>query len=362
MGICNPDIEFYCMAPHVRPKYGTTSLIAQSGNLGTQILAFAANEDIGIRAFSGSGNEAMITIEDYLHCLEVDELTRTVVLYLESIKDGRRFFELARRVGHKKPVIVLKGGRTEAGSRAAASHTGAMASNTKIFNAACRQAGVVLAEQPMDLLDLSAAFSSMPLPADHRVAIMTLGGGWGVVATDLCAESGMIVPHLSQDIIAKIDKILPPYWSRSNPIDIVGELDPQISMLVMEELAKWDGCDAIIHLGCVGRMLFVRKTIESALATDPNQSPQIEDFVISQMVEYEKKFTEFTVQLMETYHKPIVGVYLLADETNRMIRDVEGRRYKGVTFQSPERAVKALARMYEYQSWLKLDDRQNQMQ
>jgi acyl-CoA synthetase (NDP forming) len=355
MGVCNPDINFYCMAPHMRPKSGTTSLVAQSGNLGTQLLAFAADEGIGIRAFSGSGNEAMITIEDYMHCLEVDDLTRTVVLYLESIKDGRRFSELARQVGHKKPVIVLKGGRTEAGSRAAASHTGAMASNTKIFNAACHQAGVVLAEQPMDLLDLSAAFSSMPLPAGNRVAIMTLGGGWGVVATDLCAESGLVVPHLSRDIIDKIDKVLPPYWSRSNPIDLVGELDPQIPMLVMEELAKWDGCDAIMHLGCVGRMIFVRKTIESALATDPNQSPQIDDFITAQLKAYEKKFTEFTVQLMATYRKPIVGVYLIADDTNRMITDVEGQRYKGVTFLSPERAVKALARMYEYQSWLKAE-------
>lgn len=355
MGVCNPDINFFCMAPHMRPKFGTTSLVAQSGNLGTQLLAFAADEGIGIRAFSGSGNEAMITIEDYMHCLEVDDLTRTVVLYLESIKDGRRFADLARRVGHKKPVIVLKGGRTEAGSRAAASHTGAMASNTKIFDAACRQAGVILAEQPMDLLDLSAAFSSMPLPAGNRVAIMTLGGGWGVVATDLCAESGLVVPHLSQDIIDKIDKVLPPYWSRSNPIDLVGELDPQIPMLVMEEMAKWDGCDAIMHLGCVGRMIFVRKTIESALATDPKQSPQLEDFVTAQLAAYEKKFTEFTVQLMETYQKPIVGVYLIAEDTNRMITDVAGQHYNGVTFLSPERAVKALARMYEYQSWLKAE-------
>jgi len=356
MGVCNPDANFFCMAPHMRPKFGTTSLIAQSGNLGTQLLAFAAEEDIGIRVFSGSGNEAMITIEDYMNCLERDDLTRTVVLYLESIKDGRKFFNLSRRVGHKKPVIVLKGGRTEAGSRAAASHTGAMASNTKIFNAACRQAGVILADQPMDLLDLSAAFSSMPLPAGNRVAIMTLGGGWGVVATDLCTENGLVVPHLSPDIIARIDKVLPPYWSRSNPIDLVGELDPQIPMLVMEEMAKWDGCDAIMHLGCVGRMIFVQKTVESALATDPNQKPQIKDYVTAQLTAYEQKFTEFTVQLMETYKKPIVGVYLIADDTNRMIKDIEGRTYKGVTFLSPERAVKALAKMYGYRLWLKSEE------
>ena len=146
-----------------------------------------------------------------------------MVLYIESVKNGRRFLHSARRVGRKKPVVVLKGGRTEAGHRAAASHTGALASNIRIFDAACRQAGIVLVEQPMELLDLSAAFSSLPLPRGNRVGIVTLGGGWGVVATDLCVEQGLEVPDLEPDMIARIDQILPPYWSRSNPIDLVAE-------------------------------------------------------------------------------------------------------------------------------------------
>src|SRR5208283_2195830 len=138
--------SLYCTGSHVRPKAGSTVLVTQSGNLGTQLLAFAAKEDIGIRAFGGSGNEAMITIEDALDGFEVDELTNTVVLYIESIKNGQRFFKSAKRVGRKKPVIVLKGGRTSAGANAAASHTGAMASDIKVFMAACRQAGIVQAE------------------------------------------------------------------------------------------------------------------------------------------------------------------------------------------------------------------------
>ena len=199
MGICNPYISLYCTGSHVRPKAGSTVLVTQSGNLGTQLLAFAAKEDIGIRAFGGSGNEAMITIEDALDGFEVDELTKTVVLYIESIKNGRRFFESAKRVGKKKPVIVLKGGRTSAGANAAASHTGAMASDIKVFMAACRQAGIIQVENPMDLLDLSAAFSSLPLPKGNRVGLLTLGGGWGVVASDLCVENGLEVPELSDE-------------------------------------------------------------------------------------------------------------------------------------------------------------------
>ena len=203
MGICNPYISLYCTGSHVRPKAGSTVLVTQSGNLGTQLLAFAEKEGIGIRAFGGSGNEAMITIEDAMEGFEVDELTKTVVLYIESIKNGRRFFESAKRVGKKKPVIVLKGGRTEAGAQAAASHTGAMASNIKVFIAACRQAGIIQVENPMDLLDLSAAFSSLPLPKGNKVGIMTLGGGWGVVASDLCVENGLEVPKLSEDVISQ---------------------------------------------------------------------------------------------------------------------------------------------------------------
>ncbi len=198
------------------------------GNLGTQLLAFAKSQGIGIRAFCGSGNEGMITIEDFLDAFEKDDMTRTVVLYLESIKNGRRFVETARRVGRRKPVVVLKGGRTDAGNRAAASHTGALASNIAVFQASCRQAGIVPADHPTDLLDLSAAFSALPLPKGSRIGIATLGGGWGVVATDLCVENGLVIPNLTDEIIAGIDKILPPYWSRTNPIDLVAEFDPLI--------------------------------------------------------------------------------------------------------------------------------------
>ena len=352
MGIINPHRKFYCTGTPVWPKAGSIGLVAQSGNLGTQLLAFAEREGIGIRAFSGSGNEAMIAIEDYLYAFESDDLTKTVVLYIESIKDGRRFFTAARRVARKKPVIVLKGGRTEAGNRAAASHTGAMASNIKIFNAACRQTGVVIAEHPMDLLDLSAAFSSLPLPKGKRVAMLTLGGGWGVVATDLCVESGLEVPHLTDDVIAEIDKILPPYWSRSNPVDLVGQFDPALPLKVLEILVKWDQCDAVIHLGAVGRAYFVNNMIKSVSSADPNYPREFLNMGLEREATGEKAFYEKSAQLMEKYGKPILGVILLEDENTKAVTDVAGSPYKGVAFLTPERAVKALAKMVDYQAWL----------
>lgn len=352
MGICNPHISFYCVGSHVRPQPGGTVLLAQSGNLGTQIMAFAAKENIGIRAFCGSGNEAMITIEDYMEGFEVDEQTKTVVLYIESVKNGRRFFESAKRVGKEKPVIVLKGGRTSAGSHAAASHTGAMASDIKVFLAACRQAGIVQAESPMDLLDLSAAFSSLPLPKGNKVGILTLGGGWGVVASDLCEENGLIVPKLSEEVIAKFNNLLPPFWSHSNPIDMVAEMNEATYRKILEELIQWSECDAVIHMGLIGRKIMIKAIMESTGVVDKKYDDKFIAASLNYIENFEKITIEQTVKLMEKYEKPIIGVYLLNDDATRTVTEFNGSKYKGVNFITPEKAVKALAKMYQYSRWL----------
>ena len=352
MGICNPHIDLFCCGVHVYPMPGSTSLVCQSGNMGTQLLAFAEQQDIGIRAFSGSGNEAMVTLEDYMEAFEDDDLTRTVVLYIESVKDGVRFFQSARRVSKKKPVVVLKGGRTSEGGQAASSHTGALASDFRIFEAACRQAGIIQVKQPIDLLDLSAVFSSLPLPKGNRVAIMTLGGGWGVVTTDLCVEHGLTLPPLSEEIITRLDQILPDYWSRSNPADIVGEHDPNIPMTAMEALMKWDGCDAVIHLGINGRRILARKMLDSIANTDPAYSAKELEDIGAMAIEFENLYIRHVVKLIEQYQKPVLGVSLLTDEDSKTLYRVEGAQYKGVFFPSPERAVKALSGMCRYQQWL----------
>ena len=352
MGICNPHISFYCTGPSVRPQAGGTVLVAQSGNLGTQLLAFAEKEGIGIRAFGGSGNEAMITVEDYMEGFERDVASTTVVLYLESLKDGRRFFEAAKRVGRKKPVIVLKGGRSQAGAQAAASHTGAMASNIKVFDAACRQAGVVLVENPMELLDLSAVFSSLPLPKGNRVGLMTLGGGWGVVAADLCAKNRLKLPVISAKITAKMNKMLPAFWSHANPVDIVGEVDPYVTKTIIEELLKWDECDAVIHMGILGQKVMLRNGLEAAITADKKYDQQFMDDTLQMLALSEKQFIENIGKLMEKYKKPVIGVYLLSDDTSHIITEVSSSRYKVVSFITPERAVKSLAQMCDYAKWL----------
>ena len=352
MGICNPHIQFYCTGSPVRPIAGDTAVVAQSGNMGTQLLAFAEQQGIGIRCFAGSGNEAMLTIEDFLEGFEQDELTRTVMLYVESVKQGRRFFENARRLSRRKPIMLLKGGQSQAGNRAAASHTGAMASDTAVFNAMCRQAGIVKVDRPMELLDLSAAFSSLPLPESNRVAIMTLGGGWGVVTADLCNQNGIEVPPLDEAVIARIDTMLPPYWSRTNPVDLVGENDLDLPLSVMEELLRWDGCDAVINLGILGRRIFVQRLTASAAAADPDLG---EDFLVvaRQALEtFEKTYVQRIAELCARYGKPVFGVSLLREDSDRTVYPVEGCVYNGVFYETPERAVLAFAKMVEYRRFL----------
>ncbi len=355
MGITNPHARLYCTGSHVRPHAGSTALVAQSGNLGTQLLAFAEQQGLGIRAFCGSGNEAMVTIEDYLQAFEVDSATRSVVLYVEGLREPRRFFEVARRVSRSKPVVVLKGGRTRGGGRAAASHTGAMARDHALFSDACRQAGVLEVEQPMDLLDLSAAFSSLPLPRGNRVAIMTLGGGWGVVATDLCEEYGLQVPVLDEEIVASIDPLLPSFWSRGNPVDLVGQVDPEMAFHITEILARWDGCDAVLNLGIMGQSLFMDAMLESVRRVEPDRSVAELEAIVHGFQTAERAYVDHVVRIMAATHKPILGVKLLEGETHRTLFESAAGPYRGVFFQTPERAVRALARLAEYARWRKAE-------
>ncbi|MDJ0875173.1 MAG: acetate--CoA ligase family protein [Desulfobacterales bacterium] len=348
MGICNPHIKFYGTGSPVCPRAGGTAVVAQSGNMGTQLLAFAEQQGIGIRGFAGSGNEAMLTIEDFIAGFEGDALTRTVMLYIESVKNGRRFFENARRLGRHKPIVMLKGGQSSAGNRAASSHTGALASDAAVFNAMCRQAGIVKVDRPMELLDLSAAFASLPLPRGNRAAIMTLGGGWGVVTADLCAANGLTVPVLDPGVVAALDRLLPPYWSKANPVDLVGENDLELPLQTMEALLKWDGCDAVINLGILGRRIFVSRLIANGKKADPDLTPDFHALVHDTIMQFEVQYIERIAELMQRYEKPVYGVSLLQDESDRTVYPVAHSPYNAVFYETPERAVQAFARMVDY--------------
>jgi acyl-CoA synthetase (NDP forming) len=200
---------------------------------------------------------------------------------------------------------------------------------------------------------LAASFDSLPLPRGNRVGVVTLGGGWGVVTSDLCAEQGLELPSLDPDMIARIDRMLPPYWSRSNPIDIVGEMSPQVAMTITEELLKWDRCDAVIHLGILGRNIFIGPLIQSVLAADPTVDRARLEEIPGLLRQFEDQYIRFITALMHKYDKPVIGVSLLGNEQTRTVVEIEGSPYKSVSFLTPERSVKVLAKMVGYQRWLK---------
>jgi acyl-CoA synthetase (NDP forming) len=354
MGILNPYRNLFITGVHVRPRPGNTAMLSQSGNMGVQLLRYAELQGVGIRAFCGSGNEAVISVEDFMEGFELDDKTSTVQVYVESVKDGRRFFESARRLCRKKPVILLKGGRTNAGGRAAMSHSGALATDFRLFDSVCRQAGILSVKRPLEMLDTASVFSSLPLPAGRRVAIMTFGGGWGVVTSDLCAEAGLDVADLDEKIIASLDRLLPPYWSRCNPVDLVGEMDPKIPTTGLADLAAWEGCDAILHLGILGQKHLLDWLLTSTEELSGGKGVEGFGKLRERAEDFEQGFLAHIGALMDRYKKPIIGVNMVEGDGARTVYDSRGGSpYRPVVFSTPERAVAALARMCEYGDFLR---------
>ncbi len=351
MGIICPHAGLFATGSHPRPKKGSVAFISQSGNLGNQLVHWAEQQGVGISLFVGSGNEAMLTCPDYLEYLENDPHTRFIVLYVENVADGNRFMETAGRINRKKPVILLKGGSTQAGKKAAASHTGAMSGEDAIFKGACRQAGILNVSVPSDLLSLSAGFSSLPLPKGNRVGIVTLGGGWGVVTADECTQKGLVIPEIPDKIVAKIGKYLPEFWSKGNPVDLVGTRNLEAPVVAVEELMKWDGIDAVICLGIIGRQELVKQVLESTRVADPEVSSEFLGSVEKMGREFEEGFISRMVAFMETYKKPVIGVSM-AGTGKGVVRPVPGGRYSAVMYQTPETAVNVLAQMVSYSRFL----------
>ncbi len=233
----------------LRPQPGGLSIISQSGNIGVQLVTRAERRCVGIDKYVTVGNQASTTALDVLDALGDDPETAAVLVYLEEVGDGRRFIDVLRRITRKKPVVVLPGGMTDYGRRAAASHTGAMAGSTDVFLAATRQTGCLVRTGPDESLDLALCLSALPLPAGRRVAVMTLGGGWGVLAADELARNDLELAALEPHVLAALDELLPGYWCRSNPVDLVAAVGPDLAASTLTMLAESEAVDAVVVLG-----------------------------------------------------------------------------------------------------------------
>ncbi len=190
------------------------------------IIGFSRSAKMGVSAIVGLGNKADLDEDDLLTFFEQDDNTQIIAQHCEDLKDGRAFAEVARRVTRKKPVIVLKAGRTSAGAKAASSHTGALAGNDRIYEDVLRQSGVIRARSLRDLLEFARAIPVLPTPKGENVVIITGAGGSGVLLADACVDSGLSLMAMPADLDAAFRKFIPPFGAAGNPVDITGGEPP----------------------------------------------------------------------------------------------------------------------------------------
>ena len=213
----------FCTPYDVR---GKVALSSQSGGVGMSIIGFSRSTKTGVSAIVGLGNKADLDEDDLLTFFEEDENTDVIVMHAEDLKDGRSFAEVAKRVTKKKPVVMLKAGRTAVGARAAASHTGALAGNDKVYEDILKSCGVIRARALNDMLQLGRALPVLPTPKGENVLILTGAGGSGVLLSDACVDNGLSLMKMPKDLDEAFRKFIPPFGAAGNPVDITGGEPP----------------------------------------------------------------------------------------------------------------------------------------
>ncbi|MDQ9171246.1 acetate--CoA ligase family protein [Oxalobacteraceae bacterium R-40] len=213
----------FCTAYDVK---GSTALSSQSGGIGMAIIGFSRSAKMGVSAIVGLGNKSDIDEDDLLIFFEQDDNTKVIAQHCEDLKDGRAYAEVARRVSKKKPVIVLKAGRTSAGAKAASSHTGALAGNDKIYEDVFKQCGVIRARSLRELLEFARGVPVLPTPKGENVVIITGAGGSGVLLSDSCVDNKLSLMAMPEDLDAAFRKFIPPFGAAGNPVDITGGEPP----------------------------------------------------------------------------------------------------------------------------------------
>jgi acetyl coenzyme A synthetase (ADP forming)-like protein len=310
-----------------RPMPGNIALITQSGAFGIAALDYMAGHNMGISRFVSYGNRCDVGELELLQYLADDEKTKVILLHLESVVEGRRFVNVAKNVTMKKPIIALKAGKTMSGARAAASHTASLTGVDKIYDAAFEQTGIVRAETIEEFFDMAKALLYQPPAEGNRVAILTDGGGAGVIATDICEESGLIVEVPSKETSKKFEELkakgeLPPFTTLVNPIDLTGSATSKMYEEALKILLEDVNIDVVV--------LIVLHHV-----------PAVFDDVIDSIAQISKK-----------YSKPVVACDIGGTEMAEMFRD----RFEKLgipAYTTPERAARAAYSLVKYGKYVK---------
>jgi len=348
MGIYSAPWSLTALMPPVQPHEGHIAFAAQSGNLGTQMLGWGAFRGIGFSRFVCIGNECDLDFADYLEYFARDEDTRAILFYVEGFKRPRRILELAEDISLKKPIIIYKAGGTRAGSRAAASHSAAMAGSRDIYQGMMQQGGMIQAETTEEMLDFSDALVKMPVPNGRKVGILSWGGGWGVVEADQCERDGLEVAPLPDELRQEIGKILPSYWSKGNPVDLVGTVDLSVHTRCLELLAASPEYDSLISLGTINA--------SSAFWKMSGSEPEVNEETIKMRRWYLKemgaKFARRVIELTQEYDKPIITVGMPQRESD-MTEMSDFPQDNLCIYTNPERAARVAAMLAERGEYLR---------
>ncbi len=316
MGLVNtdPDVCLDATFAPIYPPAGRVALSTQSGALGLALLDYASKLNLGISTFVSVGNKADVSGNDLIQYWAEDPRTDVILLYLESFGNPVRFSQIARRVARKKPIIAVKAGRSRAGSRAASSHTGALAEADPVVDALFRQAGVIRTGTLEELFDVAMLLAHQPIPRGRRVGILTNAGGPGILAADSCEALGLELPPLSPATAAKLRAFLPAAASVGNPVDMLAAAPPEHYRKALKILLSEDKLDSVL-------VIFI-----PPIATNP-------DAVATAIVEGAKGA-----------RKPVLGTFMSAKGTPPALATIP-------CYPFPESAAVALARAAAYGEW-----------
>ncbi|MFX1323252.1 MAG: acetate--CoA ligase family protein [Promethearchaeota archaeon] len=336
----NKSFNIYIWENLERSKF---SIASQSGTLSCHIWYDPENLDLGLGRSLSVGNEANIDIVDCLEYYKDDPYTEIIGLYIEELKRGKRFLELAREITPKKPIIAIYGGGSEAGNRALQSHTGALAGDSRIFDAIFKEAGIIRTDYVQEFLDIALILSRGTLPNGNRLGIITNSGGPGAMVANNAEKHGLVVPEFSEGVQQELKEILPPMASFKNPIDCTFDMNlPYFYITLPELLMKSGEVDAIIQYGVVG----FQDVIDDYLSYDKiakyaEFQHQPEEVIDSLAI----KLVKPTMRNSEKYSVPILHVSPM-NFNNPWSKRL--RENGAILFRLWDRPVNALAKICEY--------------
>ncbi len=343
-GITSPPANLCAQITAPYPPAGSIAIASQSGNFVSSFNNYAANAGIGVSRSVSAGNAASTGVIDYLEWFTEDDATSVSLIYVEGIEDGRDFYERIKPLARKKPIVVLKGGATAGGQQAAASHTGALASDDAVFDGMARQAGIVRASTVEEAFEAAATFATQPLPTGRNTAVLTTAGGWGVVTADaLTTAKNLDLAELPSDLMAALDEKLPPRWSKGNPIDLAGGETRDTIPEVMELVAQHESIDAVVYLG-VGIQSNQASLMKSGQFYPDHGLERIVDFHERQ----DARYAVAAAELSESTGKPILTATELAVAQPDNPGVVATREAGRLCYPTSNRAVTALDHLAWY--------------